>query len=224
MEDLLFNQLLFNQYEDILQNVETTKVVKEIYQLLSTYNAYSVLLLKAKQKYYGMEYVKKYYQEVQCYRKNNEDLFSLFMDNECIIGKWIDDPMIDDLLFLIDSKTLLKLNIIDKMQNISCDKISNIDYKFININDCRFKIYPKRVYYRDPYYCEERYEDCNVYSLFNDGNIITHEYILNDCLLSYNNVDIRELLKEQSIDEIYEKIAMAKDCKMKQLTLKYNKH
>lgn len=219
MKDLLSNQQL-----EILQNIDTAKTVKEIYKLLSTYNAYNILLLKAKQHYYGMNYAEKHYQEAECYRKIKTDLFSLFADNEYIVGKWIDDPMIEELLFLIDSKTILKISIIDKMQNISCDKISDIHYKLIDINDCRLKIYPKRIYHRDPYYYDEYYENHDACSLFNDGSIITQEYVLNDNLLSCNNVDIREILKELSIDEIHEKIAKAKDCKIKQLTLKYNEH
>ena len=77
---------------------------------------------------------------------------------------------------------------------------------------------------KDPYYYDEYYENHDACSLFNDGSIITQGYVLNDNLLSCNNVDIREILKEQSIDEIHEKIAKAKNCKIKQLTLKYNEH
>ena len=55
MKDLLSNQQL-----EILQNIDTAKTVKEIYKLLSTYNAYNILLLKAKQHYYGMNYAEKH--------------------------------------------------------------------------------------------------------------------------------------------------------------------
>ena len=49
MKDLLSNQQL-----EILQNIDTAKTVKEIYKLLSTYNAYNILLLKTTLLWYEL--------------------------------------------------------------------------------------------------------------------------------------------------------------------------
>ena len=51
--------------------------------------------------------------------------------------------------------------------------------------------------------------------LYNNEIIITPGYYLNDKLPYYNNIDINDILKIQSIDVIHEKIKSVKDAKMK---------
>ena len=67
------------------------------------------------------------------------------------------------------------------------------------------------------------YEIINTFApwnyLYNNEIIITPGYYLNDKLLYYNNIDINDILKIQSIDDISKKIKETRDIKVKTLKL-----
>ena len=67
------------------------------------------------------------------------------------------------------------------------------------------KKYNENVYCGDPYYCDTHFEEKVVFGLFNNGKLITPIYILEKQFRIYNDIDVREILKPQFIDEIYEK-------------------
>lgn len=198
---------------------ENARKTNELYQLLSSYNAYSILLLKAKQKYEKKEEsIKDYYRDCDCYEEQTADLFSLFKSDECLSGKVLGEISHQNRLFLIDDYTLLKIHSFDIM-NSHISGLSHLDYKIIKIHDCLAKVYKENVYCGDPYYCDSHYEKKDAFGLFYDGRLIFPAFELDNQFESYNNLDIREILKIQSLDEIHEKIHEAKNKKAKSLIL-----
>ena len=199
---------------------EYAKNTKELYKLLSTYNAYSILLLKIKAEYEGRKAnLKRYYFDANCYDDQIACLFSLFSSDECLMGvdlKWKDNK---DALFLIDQDTLLRINSHHIIVASSIGSLSDVDYKLLSINECVGKVYNQSIYCGDPYYCDRHFEDRDAFGLFYNDGLITPSYVLDEQLMAYDNMDIREILRPQSVDQIYEKMTKAKDIKVKKLTL-----
>lgn len=211
------NEKMFN-LDEIKNSQKQAEKINELFELLSSYNAFSLLLLKAKYKYEKMNFKTNGYFDPDCYKKRIDDLFSLFKSNECLKGNQINRHE-KDLIFLIDSDTLLRINYYDMIYSTIMG-LSNINYKFLKINKCIGKVYNESVYCGDPYYCDRHFEDKEAFGLFrNDGCSITPAYSLNEQFESYNNKDIREILKIQSFDDIYDKITEAKNIKTKKLEL-----
>ena len=68
------------------------------------------MLLKAKQEYERKKAnIKQYYLDSDCYKNQTVDLFSLFKSDECLSGKIISETSREDMLFLIDPDTLLRI-------------------------------------------------------------------------------------------------------------------
>ena len=127
------------------------------------------------------------------------------------------------MLFLIDQDTLLRMNSFDII-NSNIGGLSNIDYNLLKIKDCKALVYKKRVYCRDPYYCDEHYEEQDAFGLFCGDKLVTPVYQLDSQSKIHDNMNIREILKPQSIDEIHDKITQAKNTKAKRLVLtKYSR-
>ena len=206
---------LLREVENSYQEAEKTK---ELYELLSTYNAYITLLMKAKSNYEDKKIdVRKYYSNDICYRKRVNDLFKLFKSNENLEGQLLKSPRQRDLIFLIDQETLLKIK---NSENFGTSLLDcNIDYSLLRIDDCICKIFEESIYHRDPYYCESYYEDEEAFGLVSNKKLITPSYKLEEEHKDYEDKDIREVLKPQSIDEVLEKITEAKEEKVKQLVL-----
>ncbi len=200
------------------------KKAKKEYELLSTYNAYNILLWSVKKE--QEQGVKDYYKDSEnyfdsyCYVDQIDDLFSLFNENECLKVKNIDKLNEDDkdMIFLINQNTLLRLNSFYAM-NSSIDDLANTDYELLKIDNCKAKIYNSEIYHYDSYYCESYYENKKAFGLFDNDSLISQGYILNRRLREYNNMDIRDILKIQSLDDIHDKITEAKNNKVKKLTL-----
>lgn len=212
-------KLLLDLEMEIANGQENAKKVKELYQLLSSYNAYSILLLKAKQEYERKKAnIKQYYSDSDCYKNQTVDLFSLFKSDECLSGKIISEISREDMLFLIDQDTLLRIYSFDIM-NSTIGGLSHIDYNLLKINNCKGKVYKQSVYCGDPYYCDSHWEDKDAFGFFYNGSLVTPGYVLNSKFSAYDNVDIREILKVQSLDEIHEKINEAQNIKAKKLVL-----
>ena len=213
-------EILLDLEEEFKKGQENAKNTKELYQLLSSHNAYSLLLLKAK-----FEYEKKqanfriHYLNSDCYKKQIADLFSLFKSDECLRGKQLSKISDKDMLFLIDQDTLLRMHSFDIM-NSNIGGLSSIDYELLKINNCVGKVYNQSIYCGDPYYCDTHWEDREAFGLFYNGILVTPSYELDNQFRAYDNMDIREILKPQSLDEIYEKINEAKEAKEKKLVLK----
>lgn len=209
---------LLDLEQEIKRDQEEAKRAKELYQLLSSYNAYSILLMKANKEYNGEKACfKQYYFDSDCYKKQIADLFGLFKTDEYIIAKELSGNN-KDMLFLIDQDTLLKLTSFD-ITNSNIAGLSYIGYDFLKINNCKARVYNQSVYHRDPYYCEAYYEDKDAFGLFNNDRLVTPSYALNSQFRSYDNMDIRDILKIQSLDKIYEIITEAKNTKAKKLVL-----
>lgn len=204
---------------EIENGQENAKKTKELYQLLSSYNAYSILLMKAKSEYERKKVnLKQYYSDSDCYEKQIADLFSLFKSDECLRVKQLEGNNKQDMLFLIDQDTLLRMNSFEDMDS-DIDGLFAIDYDLLRINNCIAKVYNENVYCGDPYYCDSHWEDRKAFGLFYKGNLITPSYTLDSRFKKYDNMDIRQILKPQSLDEIYEKITDAKNIKTKKLVL-----
>lgn len=212
-------KLLLDLEMEIANGQENAKKAKELYQLLSSYNAYSILLLKAKQEYERKKAnIKQYYSDSDCYKNQTVDLFSLFKSDECLSGKIISEISREDMLFLIDQDTLLRIYSFDIM-NSTIGGLSHIDYNLLKINNCKGKVYKQSVYCGDPYYCDSHCEDKDAFGFFYNGSLVTPGYVLDSKFSAYDNVDIREILKVQSLDEIHEKINEAQNIKAKKLVL-----
>lgn len=198
---------------------ENAKKTKELYQLLSSYNAYSILLLKAKQEYEKKDTnIRQYYSDSDCYEKQVFDLFSLFKKDEFLSCKLLEQRNHADMLFLIDQDTLLRINSFEIM-NSTIDGLSHINYNLLKINNCKAKIYKQSVYCGDPYYSDSHWEDKDAFGLFYNGSLVTSSYILDSQFRDYDNMDIREILKVKTLDEIHDKISEAKNIKAKKLIL-----
>ena len=205
--------------KEIIIGQKNAKNIKELYELLSSYNAYSILFLKAKEEYEQKKYnIKQYYSDSNCYKESINDLFSQFKSDEFLKVKSISNMTRDDKLFLVDDNTLLRIHSFDIM-NSNIGGLSHINYEFLNINNCKGKIYKESVYCGDPLYCDKHFEDKEVFGLFEKDKLITPTYALDSRLNAYNNLNIREILKVQTLDEIYEKINIAKNEKVGKLIL-----
>lgn len=212
-------KLLLELEKEIATGQENAKKAKELYQLLSSYNAYSILLLRAKQEYERKKAgIKQYYADADCYEAQIADLFALFKSDECLTCELISRINSKDMLFLIDQDTLLRLNAFDII-NSNIAGLSSIDYSLLRINNCEARIYMQRVYCSDPYYLDYHWGEKEAFGLFYNGSLVTPSYKLDSQFRAYDNMDIREILKVQSLDEIYEKISEAKNMKAKKLVL-----
>ncbi len=212
---------LLNLEHEIELGQENAKNTKELYQLLSSYNAYCILLLKAKREYEKEETnTKQYYSNSICYGKKIDDLFLSFRNDECLtcVNNGYSYKNDKDRLFLIDSDTLLRLYSSENMYSVIENHYS-IDYEILKINNCVGKVYNQSIYCGDPYYCDTHWEDREAFGLFYNEKLVTPSYSLDNQFRAYDNMDIREILKPQSLDEIYEKITEAKDTKTKKLVL-----
>lgn len=198
-------------------DLKNAKNSEELYQLLQSYNAYSILLLKARDQY---NEVKTNFEgnslSSDCYEKCILDLFSQFKNDECIIGK-LSEFKTKDMLFLIDMDTLLRIN--SSYSLMSSKSISLLKYELLKINNCVGKIYNQRIFCRDPYYCDTHYEEKKAFGLFNNGKLVTPGYVLDEQFKVYDNIDIRKIINTKSISEIYEKITVEKDEKIRELSL-----
>lgn len=213
------DKVLCNLEHEIELGQENAKRTEELFQLLSSYNAYSILILKAKSEYERKKAnLKRYYLYSDCYKEQTADLFSLFKGDECLRGKQLSKLSDKDMLFLIDQDTLLRMNSFDIM-NSDISGLSNIDYELLKINNCVGKVYNQSIYCGDPYYCDTHWEDREAFGLFYNGELVTPSYMLDNQFKSYDNMDIREILKPQSFDDIYEKITESKNTKAKKLVL-----
>ena len=213
------NKGLYNLEHEIELGQENAKRTEELFQLLSSYNAYSILILKAKSEYERKKAnLKRYYLYSNCYKEQIADLFSLFKGDECLRGKQLSKLSDKDMLFLIDQDTLLRMNSFDIM-NSNISGLSRIDYELLKINNCVGKVYNQSIYCGDPYYCDTHWEDREAFGLFYNGELVTPSYMLDNQFKSYDNMDIREILKPQSFDDIYEKITESKNTKAKKLVL-----
>lgn len=206
---------------ELLEGVKEVEQIKEMYKFISTYNAYKLLLAHCKNKEYNFHlfYPDTEFYPPECYQKQVYELLSLFKDNELLYLN-SSDSIKKIISFLIDSNTLLviypfKLNfsiykeVIDleyEIIKINNNKATNIEYQSINES-------PR-------YYVFNNVDEIiNTFApwdyLYNNEIIITPGYYLNDKLPYYNNIDINDILKIQSIDVIHEKIKSVKDAKMK---------
>lgn len=210
---------LLDLEKEIKHGEESAKKAEELYQLLSSYNAYSILLLKIKSDYERKNAnLKRYYLNSDCYKNQIADLFSLFKSDECLRGKQLSVISKKDMLFLINQDTLLRMNSFDIM-NSNIGGLSNLGYELLKINNCVGKVYNQSIYCGDPFYCDTHWEDREAFGLFYNGSLVTPSYELNNQFRTYDNMDIREILRPQSLDEIYEKITTAKNAKAKELIL-----
>ena len=122
--------------------------------------------------------------------------------------------------FLIDSNTLLV--IYPFKHNFSIYKeVIDLEYEIIKINNNKATNIEYQSINESPrYYVFGNVDEIiNTFApwdyLYNNEIIITPGYELDDKLPYYNNIDINDILKIQSIDVIHEKIKSVKDAKMK---------
>ena len=209
---------LSNLNLEIEKGISSAKTFEELYQLLSTYNAYSILLIKAKNKLEKLGAAfKGEYDYSDCYKESVKELFSKFSQNELLSLTEAEHNALEnakDMIFLINDHTLLQIHSYDLFDG---DGLRDLDYKFIKFEDCIVKRYEDEIYHRDPYYCTEYYEAKETIGLFSGRNLITPAYNFEKQFESIDGADIRDILIPQSIDEIHEKIKSVKDAKMKVL-------
>lgn len=208
---------------ELLEGVKKVEQIKEMYKFISTYNAYKLLLAHCKNKEYNFHifYPDTEFFPPECYQKQVYELLSLFKDNELLYLN-SSDSIKKIISFLTDSNTLLviypfKLNfsiykeVIDleyEIIKINNNKATNIEYQSINES-------PRYYVFNNVDEIINTFAPWNY--LYNNEIIITPGYYLNDKLPYYNNIDINDILKIQSIDVIHEKIKSVKDAKMKVL-------
>lgn len=205
--------------KEIIVGEENARRAYELYQLLSSYNAYTNLFIKIENALKGTNINQgNFYSD--CYRNQINDLFSLFKSDECLKTSFISQLNNEiDMFFLIDENTLLRLKSYD-IYNTNIIGLSRLDYEILKINRAIAKIYTEKVYCGDPYYCDKHWEDKKAFGIFENDSLVTPRYAYTGELEKYDNIDIREILKVQTIEEIYEKINEAKNIKAKTLMLK----
>lgn len=205
MENFLLEDKIIKNQKDIYK-------IKELYHLISSYNAYILLLLKAKGKELNIK------NNTNCYENQIDNLFSLFTNNECLKLNQLVNYNNKDMLFLINQNTLFRIHNFNII-NSTLDAIYNINYQLLNIknNKCKTKIYDETIYYNDPYYYSYNSFKEKSLGIFCDNKLITPSYRLDDQLIKYDNMDIREILQVQSFEDIYNKITKAKEEKIKKL-------
>lgn len=210
---------------ELLEGVKEVEQIKSMYKFISTYNVYRLILAHCKNKEYNFHifYPDAEFFPPECYQKQVYELLSLFNDNELL---YLNSPYSNKKIisFLIDSNTLLviypfKLNfsiykeVIDleyEIIKINNNKATNIEYQSINES-------PRYYVFNNVDEIINTFAPWNY--LYNNEIIITPGYELDDKLPYYNNIDINDILKIQSIDVIHEKIKSVKDAKIKTLSL-----
>ncbi len=205
---------------EIDEGIKEAARAEELYQLLSTYNAYNLMLLKAEAKQNGKKHnLERYYLYTTCFKHRIEDLFNDFKNDECLRVRDIRYPDHKDMLFLIDHDTLLRIYTFDDMNSTIVDE-SVLDYDLIKLKNCHAQVFDDDVYCGDPYYCDRHFEKKEAFGLIDSFQQITPSYKLTDELKKYHNNDIHDILKVQSFDDIYEKITETKKERVKELSLK----
>lgn len=202
--------------EELKDGIARTNNVREIYELVSTFNAFRLELIKAKIKQNRL-LIKDY--DIprtwpNCYDDHVETLFSLFEPNECISG--IDIDHYDKIkLLLLDNNHILQLR--HYRDCTSYENVDDLDARLIRINDCKAKVYDASVYCGDPYYCDTHFENKKAFGLFEDDELLSYSLKYDSIYNKYDNKDIRDILKVQSIDDILDKMNTAIDVKVRKL-------
>lgn len=206
---------------ELLEGVKEVEQIKEMYKFISTYNAYKLLLAHCKNKEYNFHlfYPDTEFYPPECYQKQVYELLSLFKDNELLYlnSSYSIKKIIS---FLIDSNTLLVIYPFKHNFSINTEVI-DLEYEIIKINNNKATNIEYQSINESPrYYVFNNVDEIiNTFAswdyLYNNEIIITPGYYLNDKLPYYNNIDINDILKIQSIDVIHEKIKSVKDAKMK---------
>ncbi len=204
---------------EILSGNNQAKRMKELYQLLTTYNAHNILLLKARQEYLGNILSRiPDCEEKKCFIDQADYLFSFFDEDECLDAKQLlslnDDK---NRIFLIDDNTLLRLSI-GEIRLSPTIGLANINYSLDRINRCKGKIFTEDVLHYDPVYNEKHYEQKEAFGLFDGYRQIGTSYEPTDTLKTYDKLDVRDILKPMSIDDIGERINEAKLIQERRLT------
>lgn len=206
---------------ELLEGVKEVEQIKEMYKFISTYNVYRLLLTHCKNKEYNFHlfYPDTEFYPPECYQKQVYELLSLFKDNELLYLN-SSDSIKKIISFLIDSNTLLV--IYPFKYNFSIYKeVIDLEYEIIKINNNKatnieYQSIDEKPHYYVFYNVDEIINTFAPWDyLYNNEIIITPGYYLNDKLPYYNNIDINDILKIQSIDVIHEKIKSVKDAKMK---------
>lgn len=214
------NNTLSNLNLEIEKGIEQENTLYDLYRLISTYNTYNKLLLKAENDLENSNRViKENFHSWDCYEKHIAELFSGFAQNELLyLTEAEHNVLIDakDMLFLINDHTLLKIH---SFHQIGSGNLRDVSYKFIQFLDCNVKRYEDKIYDSDPYYCTEHYEYKDAIGLFRGKDLITPAYNFEKQFESIDSADIRDVLIPQSIGEIHEKIKSVKDAKIKTLSL-----
>lgn len=216
------NNTLSNFNLEIEKGIEQENTLYDLYRLISTYNTYNKLLLKAR---YDLEksnrVIKENFHSWDCYGKPIAELFSGFTQNELLYLTEAEHNVLKDakdMIFLINDHTLLKIHSYHPIWNNNLYDI-DISYKFIRFLDCNVKRFVDKIYDSDPYYCTEHYEYKDAIGLFIGRDLIKPAYNFEKQFESYDGADIRDILIPKSIDEIHEKIKSVKDAKIKTLSL-----
>lgn len=216
------NNTLSNLNLEIEKGIEQENTLYDLYQLISTYNTYNKLLLKARNDLEkSNRVIKENSHSWDCYEKHIAELFSGFTQNELLYLTEAEYNVLKDakdMIFLINDHTLLKIHSYHPIWNNNLYDL-DISYKFIRFLDYNVKRYEDKIYHRDPYYCSEYYEYKDAIGLFRGKDLITPAYNFEKQFKSIDGADIRDVLIPQSIDEIHEKIKSVKDAKIKTLSL-----
>lgn len=202
--------------DEIVLGNDDAKKARELYELLSTYNAYSLLFLKAKQEYEKTAISNPRYIQADCFEKQIKNLFTSFKKNECLTFEQLcTSDNSKDKLFLLDNDTLLRISSSTNNNGYT----SSMYYQISKINDCTAKAYKEVVFYSDPYYYESYYSKKDALGWFCDNTLITPSYKFDDNSKRFIDRDIRDVLKVQSIDDIHDRLTESKNNKIKKLNL-----
>lgn len=206
-----------NILNEIQDNIEKGDIARRIHLLLSSYNSCLILLSKAESEYSGKEYDNKYHSN--SYGREIDGLFSLFNSNECLRVKQIDNNCHNDMFFLLDNNSILRVYSFDPY-NSNIKGLSYINYDILHFDRCNMKVYSEMLYKGDPYYCDYHSELGSVFNLIFDGRRRTPCYEVNDENKRYNNKNVGEVLKVLSFDDIYDRLRCAKNNIGNKLVLK----
>ena len=173
------------------------------YEFVSSYSACTVLLANAMREQNQKEII---HLDFRCYKEGLKTLFKTFNKMEHIHAKLLEGVVTEeDRIFWLGENVLLRIRSYYGKHSYL------MDYALIRFKECKGKFYTERCYHRDPYYCEEYYENKEAFGLFDGNQLITGPYVADKNLYVYTNYDVRDYLENMPLDEIYQRITKVKE-------------
>ena len=220
--------------KEIKNGVKTAEKAEHLFELLKTYNSINLALNSALQMINYREvgdislnseiYRLSTYKERYYYYYN--DSINMLLDNfnkeDYLVLQDAHYPLGKQIIFLIKNNYVLKYELYNNEHLL--------DAQLLKIGSCKGKIYETKLSgTQDNYY--EYCENGKFFGLEDSANIVRNRHSniknlitcdgkLNDKLAYYDGKDIHEIIKEQTIYDLHDKMLESRDINVKKLTPK----